>query len=407
MSDEETYSMYDPRIWWTDSLRPRVLDAFWSYWAPSKRMDIQLSQLICSPTLSMDVDVFFYTLWTGALVHGHTTQNMKVTKIEYRKKKPPPGHEYMFMAAAESGTSGRGLAGPSQLSLTGEASFIVERTVEVDPAQSQNDDVESFLNHPECKKILAIVCGALCSTSSTILVAGVAAAVAGASPAVVSVAGPLSMAPIFFPSSSNTSSLPISEPSSIVDRGSLTIIQIFDHLSKLSSVRASSKAIKLLKPPKNAPADDRWVSGHKAATPEYADLEKERKAFHPLNLTVLHMALLIAIIHRQYPVYSLFKRNCFWFAALIFTAAKILDKVLHKGPTEYPEDYGDPDPEIPEISRGMVDFFFLPLFLLSEDSIGRYMGFKVCEVKSIVVDRIVELFLKELDELECKVGHYF
>ena len=108
--------MYDPRIWWKDSLRPRVLDAFWSYWAPSKRMDIQPSQLICSPTLSMEVDVFFYTLWTGTLVHGHTTQNMKVMKMEYRKKKPPPGHEYMFMTAAEPGTSDCDLAGPSQVS---------------------------------------------------------------------------------------------------------------------------------------------------------------------------------------------------------------------------------------------------------------------------------------------------
>ena len=108
--------MYDPRIWWKDSLRPCVLDAFWSYWAPSKRMDIQPSQLICSPTLSMEVDVFFYTLWTGTLVHGHTTQNMKVMKMEYRKKKPPPGHEYMFMTAAEPGTSDCDLAGPSQVS---------------------------------------------------------------------------------------------------------------------------------------------------------------------------------------------------------------------------------------------------------------------------------------------------
>ena len=391
------------------SIRARIVEAFWSYFAPSKRMDTNIPQLLFSPTLSTEVDLFFFTLWSGALLHGYPATNIKVTKLEYRKKKQPPGHEFVFMKAGGSEVSDP--AGPSQLSLTKEASLIVERTVELDAAQLQ-DIVQDFFNHPDCKKVLSVVYDALTSIPTTILVAGVAAAVGGAPTAVVSVARSLSMASILSPSSSNTSSSllstnPISEPSSVVDCGSLNVFDIFHRLSEISVLRSASDSIKDCKPPVDAPADDRWVSGLRADTPAYADLEEERRAFHPLNLTVLHMALLVAIIHRQYPIYSLFKRNCFWFAAIIFYTAKILDKVLHRGTTEYPEDPEDPKFEIPEVSKGMLDMIFVLIFLCAPSALGRWMNFKVCEVKSMVVDRIIDLFLKELDDFERRVGHSF
>jgi hypothetical protein len=163
--------------------------------------------------------------------------------------------------------------------------------------------------------------------------------------------------------------------------------------------------LKSVKPPKNAPADDRWVPGSWADSPEYQDEESLRRTFRPINLTVFHLALLVHIVHRLSPLYSLFKRNCLWFTALIFSALKILDRVLHKGPDAYPEEIEEiEDPVVP---KDMIDYVFLPLFLLAPDALGHFMGFKVCEVKSIVVNRIVDIFLKQLEEHEHKVDRTF
>jgi len=195
------------------------------------------------------------------------------------------------------------------------------------------------------------------------------------------------------------------EPSlSVVERASLNVVDCFHCLSELSSSR--SKSLKSVKPPKNAPADDRWVPGSRADSPEYKDIEKLRRTFRPINLSVFHLALLVHIIHRQYPLYSLFKRNCLWFTAIIFSALKIIDRILHKGPHAYPEVLEDLDDD-PVVPKDMVDSVFLPLFLIAPDALGHYMGFRVCEVKSVVVNRIIYMFLEQLEEHERKVDPSF
>ena len=79
--------------------------------------------------------------------------------------------------------------------------------------------------------------------------------------------------------------------------------------------------------------------------------------------------------------------------------------MLHQGPHEYPGDLEVL--EVPEVPRGMIDMIFLPLFLYAPGTTGRWMGFKVCEVKSILASRIVDLFLIELQEHEFKVNFSF
>jgi len=384
-------------------------------------MDSDPFALLFSATLSLEVDTFLYILWSGA--RGQPSEcsltRLKLTEMQFRKKKLPPEHEFLFIRAIDL----RNPDGPSgESSLTGEAkTFILERTVELNPAQSknaaqskdaanqvENNIVQAFIQHPDCVKVLTAVSKALTSIPTTILIAGAATAAAGASsPAVASVAIPLSLASTFVPSSSHTSSSlpstnPITEPShSIINHTTLTLVSFFHFLSTLSVARSASKSVKSIKPPNDAPADDRWVGGSKADTVEYEDSEDARRTFHPLNLTIFHLALLVHIIHRHYPIYSLFKRNCFWFTALIFSAAKLIDKALHKGP-EYPED-----PEDPEDPKGMIDLIFLPLFLYAPEAVGRWMRFKVCDVKHIVVHRIVDLFLEELESREFNVRHSF
>src|SRR6266511_3263678 len=395
-----------------DFLKTRVIDAFWSYFAPSKHMDTDPYKLLFCPTLSLEVDLFLYTLWLGALIHRLPLTRFMLTEMHFKKKKIPPGHEFLFIRATDRMPN---LAGSSELSLLREVAFIVERTVELDAARLQNTPahadniIKVFLSHPDTKKILAAVEDAFVSIPAMVLVA---AAAAGATlPTVASLVVPLSLASTTLPSSAQASCSvpstdPITDPSrSIADVTSLTVTQFFHFLSELSVSHSASESLKKVKPCQNAPADDRWVSGSKADTPEYEDDKEARWVFCPLNLTVFHLALLAHIIHQQYPIYSLFKRNCFWFTALIFATAKILDKMLHQGPHEYPGDLEDL--EVPEVPRGMIDMIFLLLFLYAPGTTGRWMGFKVCEVKSILASHIVDLFLIELQEHEFKVNFSF
>jgi hypothetical protein len=390
-----------------DFIKARVVDTIRSFFAPPKLMDTDPCDLLLTTTLSLDAELFLVTLWSATLMYGSPIGRLKLTEMHFKKKKQPPGHEFIFVRARDTLRRGDPEV-PS--ALIEEPTFVVERMVELNAAQSQNTQghdgsiVAAFLNHPDCKLILSAVEYALTSIPTSILVAGAAAA----SPAVASAALPLSLASTLLPSSSPASSSlpftnPITEPSpSLVDRASLKAVDFFHHLSEFSS---RSESLKSIKPPKDAPAVDRWVPGRTADGPEYEDLEESRWTFRPINLTVFHLALLVCIVHKQYPLYSLFKRNCFWFAALIFTAAKILDRTLHKGPEEYPEEVEEV--EAPVVPKEMIDLIFMPLFLLAPDALGRWMGFKVCEVKRVVVNRIVEIFLKQLEEHECQVDRLF
>jgi len=229
-----------------------------------------------------------------------------LTEMHFKKKKIPPGHEFLFIRATDRVPN---LAGSSELSLLREVAFIVEQTVELDAAQSQNTPahadniIKVFLSHPDTKKILAAVEDAFVSVPATVLVAAAAAAAGATLPTVTSLVVPLSLASTTLPSSSQASCSvpstdPITDPSrSIANVTSLTVTQFFHFLSELSVSHSASESLKKVKPRQNAPANDQWVSGSKADTPEYEDDKEARRVFRPLNLTFFHLALLVHIIH--------------------------------------------------------------------------------------------------------------
>jgi hypothetical protein len=290
--------------------------------------------------------------------------------------------------------------------------FVLERTVNLDPdsvkeeevvdqAKATQNIIHAFFNHPDCKIILDTILYSLHSTQTAIAVAGAAAVTAGLSiPSVASIALPISLVSSYVSSSSRLRSpLPFTSqtsepPNSIIDGVSLSVFGVFHHLSQLELPRSASNASKSLKPRKGASADDRWSAGAKFNTPEYKS-DPVRPIFHPRNLYIFHMALLAKVVHSQYPIYSLFKRNCYWFALLIYLAAKIIDDILGTGKDSVSEDQVD-DSQDDE----MTDFFFVPFYLYAAGIAGRWMGFKVCEVKDVVLGRIVRLFFQLLHQHE-------
>jgi hypothetical protein len=78
--------------------------------------------------------------------------------------------------------------------------------------------------------------------------------------------------------------------------------------------------------------------------------------FRPTSLTLFHLALLAHIVHVEYPLYSLFKSQCYWFASTVFSAAQIIDKDLSRGsiPTGGPMRQG---------MKNLMTFFFLITYM--------------------------------------------
>lgn len=97
------------------------------------------------------------------------------------------------------------------------------------------------------------------------------------------------------------------------------------------------------------------------------------------------MALLAHVVHTEYPIYSLFKNNCYWFSNIIYLAARTIDVTLGTRP-DLPDD--------PEALKDITDMFFMPFYLYMPNVADRWMGFKICEVQEMVLKHIVRLFQK-------------
>jgi len=334
-----------------------------------------------------DTKAFFLACLLGVKSSPDAAQafaRFKIKSVEVKKRSATPEHEFILITASDVG----------DLKDRVDRVFVLERTV--DPAKDKDKpDVDQFVAHEGSKSILDSVFQTVSSIPPTIAVAG-DAVVAGpalsglSAAAVASAAAPLSLASTLLPSSDLPQSDSITEPfaHSISDHSTLSIVQCFRYLYELAASRHASKSLD--KPPKDAPADDVWLVGVKAESPEYTTARRAR-SFEALNLNLFHIALLAQVVHTEYPLYSFFKNNCYWFTNIIYLSARVVDKTL-----EYRFDH----PEDPDDTRDVDDHFFLPYM---PDVAGHWIGFKICEVQKIVVNHIVRLFLRQLAEYEAMV----
>lgn len=373
----------------------------WSAFFPPNlsTMDPNPFPHLLAPSLSMDTDAFIYVCWSGVTSSPDPAlalerfKRFKVKNVNLKKKKVAPEHEFVLITMRDV---------EDRL----DRHFILERTADLEADKAQDDSekktiIEEFLGHQDCKKVLDAVLHTLLVIPPAIAIAGAAvvAAPALSAPAMASAVVPLTVASALLLNSSQVSSsdlpltYPIMEPStnSIIDHATLSVAQFFDFLSGHAVSHRISKSLN--KPPIDTRADDRWLAGVNIQTSQYGTAQGAR-SFEAHNLNLFHMALLAHVVHSEYPLYSLFKKNCYWFSNLIYLSAREIDKVLGSRP-DLPED--------PEDSKDITDSFFLPFYLWMPRVAGCWMGFKICEVQKIVVDRIARLFLKKLEEHERKV----
>jgi hypothetical protein len=345
---------------------------------------------IISPNLDMHTDHFSYFCRSGITSSSDLEkagENFKVKSVTVQKKKVLPQHEFNLITANNN-------------DIMQEIRFILERTFsqEADEAED-NTLVERFLLHDDSLKVLRAVLQASLAAPPDVVATGIAAGAAllvgpaGLAPTLGTILLPLAASTLVqstLASSDEQPNLPeITDETShsVTDKATLNLTAFFNHLSQLSTSRQISKSLN--KPGPKAPAQDKWLAGAAIETPEYGTTQGAR-TFEPKNLTLLHLSLLADLVHAEYPLYSLFKNNCFWYANIFFNCAVVIDSAIvsdQAAPTD----------------TNREAMFYLPYHLYLPQVAGRYLGFKVCEVEKIIVGRIVKLFFKQLEEFELEV----
>lgn len=367
-----------------DFIASRASEIFSTFFVPKRTtMPSTLFDFLLKPDLAMDTELFLHVCTSGIDDPQEVLSRFKVKNLSIKKKLQAPQHEFLLIELDD-------LVGNIDRHL------IVERTVDVQADRPQDDTdtcsiIDDFVRHPYYENVIAAVSSALVAGPVSLIV-GCAAGAAGptvsglaVAAAVVSSSSQLSNPP------QTLNSLPESSTNSILDQAALNSAQFFHSLSDFAVSRRMSKSLN--KPPKGISANDRWLGEDNLKFPEYGSVRGAR-TFEAHNLTLFHMALIVNIVHSEYPIYSLFKNNCYWFANLIYLAARIVDHSLgvRPGVLKYSEESGD-----------MIDLFFLQFTQYLPSISGSWMGFKICDVEEIVVNHIVDLFLKKLKTYEMEV----
>jgi hypothetical protein len=165
-----------------------------------------------------------------------------------------------------------------------------------------------------------------------------------------------------------------------------------------------SKSLITSEPPWDARANGMFLGG--------GDILRNRKynmqsgtqlgEFRPTSLTLFHLALLAHIVHVEYPLYSLFKSQCYWFASTVFSAAQIIDKDLSRGSIPTGGSLASD-----ETGDEKFDDIFLPYHLYVPKKAGCWKGVQIGGCKNVVLGVILQKFYKDLARYDEKVFLYF
>ena len=318
---------------------------------------------ILSPSLDTCTTFFHSYFQIGMKTSSDVTEQfsrIKVMSVDIKKKTSPPHHEFIIITARD-------------LMKHCDRHFILERTVDVDLEGSEPQDgvVLEFVLHPDARDVFNTV---LRSTTATLASLPLVSK--------VSSDGPSSNEPL--------------EANLVQDVASSTVINAFNNLSDLTISRQVAKSLQI--PAHYAPAHDRWLGESKIGTLAYGT-GRGAKSFEVRNLSLFHLALLADVVHNQYPLYSLFKNNCYWFSAVFYMAARVIDNMIAPGP--------ESDIQLLfECSKDTTDYFYIPPYMYLPQVAGRWMGFRIYEVQEVVVRRIVKVFIKRFLEEEREVYYY-
>jgi hypothetical protein len=336
------------------------------------------SDFLLKPNLSMPTDEFHYfcnEAITTSSDFAKAEARFKVESLSVLKRNVGPGHEFLHVVVRD---------GEEQK----DRNFIFERTVNEVENDPNEGIIEGFFDHEEGVKVFGAVVRALLDVPPSMIAAG-AAVIAGPAGLSVSALGS-AILPVAATLVDERSS------DSVIDQVSFNVAHILDFFSERTISRRASKSLQ--KPAKDAPANDKWIAGEWIGTPEYGTAQGAL-SFCPKHLNLLHMAILAKVVHGEAPLYSLFKHNCYWFSNIVLVCAETIDNTIIFRPNlTLPEFEGIED------AKDLMAMFYMPFQIYMPSIAGRYLGIKMCEVRKIVVRRIVKLFFEQLQKHEDAVS---
>ena len=365
-----------------------------------KRLPMPLSPFQMLKAGNLDTEAANTFLWSGVQQSNSPLtelDNYDLTVILLRKTEDSPSeHEYLCFDAED-----RSIAQSNRFTQA------LERTVSSDLAPASTT-LDQFYRHSQSGELLdSIMVPIQNATPALAAGAAVFAAVQPSTPAILLTiplsysASSLAMAgklPHIYLLNDGPSSpiLPqfnsrIMPPKyTFIDNASISSAQILEEMSQTRAGRFVSELANLQIPPRDTRALDRFVGGKLVA--EYQK-GKLLDTFYPKNLKYIHMIILANVVHREYPLYALFLRQCFWFALTIFFAAQIIDSDLN-------EDKASSPPDLTQVSDD-ADLVYMPVEnppveLKALKNVGCWKGVRIHGCRMVVLARVVKKFHEQL-----------
>ena len=326
--------------------------------------------IMLSPKSSMETKSFL-KLYKMALAHNTNStliisrSRFSVEKLSYWKCRDALEHEFLVVEVKDR-------EGPLSTKL------ILERTVKAGErggarlVEDEPSKIKRFLRHPKAHELIKSLMEKggdpehiLSSIAGKTATAAVTASVAMASD--MPITSP-------FQGRETAPILPLTNPvevftsprHSILDKATLA------GLNKLHSANYFPK-------PSDIQSHDQWLGKDYLDCPDYANA-KLMFEFSPEKINLLQLAVLAEVIQEEYPLYSIFKDQRYWFALLVCKAMLVLSGLS----TEVP---GAEDPDVEPI----FDVGFL-------NEQGRWRGVKVSDVTPVVLSSVLAEYWRRFEE---------
>ena len=350
--------------------------------------------IMLSPKSSMETKSFLKLYKMALALNTNSTLiisrlRFSVEKLSYWKCRDALEHEFLVVEVKDQ-----------EGSLS--TKLILERTVKAGErggarlVEDEPSKFQTFLRHPKALDLIktlmekggnldnvpSSIAGKTAATAFTTAAVTLASDMPIASAVSTAVAGVALLLP--FQGKETAPILPLTNPvevftpprHSILDKATLA------GSSKLHSANYFPK-------PSDIHAHDQWLGKDYLDSPDYANA-KLMFEFSPVKINLLQLAVLAEVIQEEYPLYSIFKDQCYWFAHLVCKAILVISSL----PTEVPnaEDH-DVEP--------MFNVGFL-------NEQGRWKGIKVSDVTPVVLSSVLDKFWRRFDEeLETVIKHSF
>jgi hypothetical protein len=152
-------------------------------------------------------------------------------------------------------------------------------------------------------------------------------------------------------------------------------LQISTDNITVSSVHSAALLLKSIDKSPGTPAIDRIFGQSYVVSPTRSG--QNVQYFQPNGMSLFQFAVLAEVVHNQHPTYSLLGAQCFFYAGLVYTAAKKIFGIC---------------PNLSTVGVAYVTDSHLP------DRYGRYKGVKVTEVNSEDVSAAVTAYRIEYED---------